>query len=191
MHAVCVFCGSSAGTNPAHREAARSFGTLLARENLTLVYGGGHVGLMGIVADAVLVAGGRVVGVIPRFMIEKELAHTGLTELLVVESMHARKALMAERSDAFVALPGGFGTGDELFEILTWRQLRLHGCPVGILNVDGFFDPLLTWLDRMVADGLLRPSNRSFLEVATTPEEMLRRLRHPTQPTHEEKWYER
>jgi uncharacterized protein (TIGR00730 family) len=191
MQSVCVFCGSSTGTNPSHIEAARSFGTLLAREGLTLVYGGGHVGLMGILADTVLAAGGRVVGVIPQFMMEKELAHTGLTELLVVESMHARKALMAERSDAFVALPGGFGTGDELFEILTWRQLHLHTRPVAILNSDGFFDHLLAWMARMVADGLLRPSNRAFLEVGTTPEEVLGRLRHPTQPAHEEKWFER
>lgn len=188
MKAVCVFCGSSHGSHPGHQEAAREFGAMLAHERLTLVYGGGHVGLMGVIADATLAVGGRVVGVIPQFMMEKELAHPRLTELIVVDSMHTRKAVMAERSDAFVALPGGFGTGDELFEILTWRQLHLHAKPIAVLNSAGYFDALLAWLDRMQADHLLRPSNRQLLRVGNTPSEVLRELRNPG-AMDEEKWF--
>ncbi|HZY83935.1 MAG TPA: TIGR00730 family Rossman fold protein, partial [Gemmataceae bacterium] len=134
MKRVCVFCGSSSGTRPEYAAAARRFGAALAGRGLGLVYGGGHVGLMGALADAVLAAGGEVVGVIPQALVDRELAHGGLTELLVVNTMHERKALMADRADAFAALPGGFGTADELFEILTWAQLGLHAKPVGLLN---------------------------------------------------------
>src|SRR5262245_12742237 len=142
MRRVCVFCGSSAGNRPEYADAARHLGAALARRGLGLVYGGGHVGLMGVVADAVLRAGGEVIGVIPQALVERELAQAGLTRLEVVDTMHQRKARMADLADAFVALPGGFGTCDELFEILTWSQLGLHARPVGLLNVAGFFDPL-------------------------------------------------
>ncbi len=141
MRRVCVFCGSQTGDHPIYADAARQMGKLLAQRHLGLVYGGGNVGLMGVLADAALQAGGEVIGVIPGGLAERELAHAGLTELHVVPSMHARKVLMAEKADVFVALPGGYGTADELFEILTWRQLGLHAKPIGLLNVAGFFDP--------------------------------------------------
>ncbi len=138
MKSVCVFCGASAGEHPAYREAARVFGENLAHEGVELIWGAGNVGLMGAVADAVIAAGGRSYGVIPDFMVERELAHPAATELHVVRTMHERKAMMAERADAFVALPGGFGTLDELFEILTWAQLHLHAKPIGLFNARGF-----------------------------------------------------
>ena len=172
MKSVCVFCGSSSG-GPAYADAARRFGAALARRGLGLVYGGGHVGLMGAVADAVLTAGATAVGVIPRFLVEKELAHRGLTELIVVETMHQRKTVMADRADAFAALPGGFGTADELFEILTWAQLGLHAKPVGLLNTAVFFDPLLSWLDHMVGERFLQPEHRDVVLTAAEPEELL------------------
>jgi uncharacterized protein (TIGR00730 family) len=153
---VCVFCGSAPGENPVFAAAARAFGRLLAARGTTLVYGGGHVGLMGIVADAVLVAGGRVIGVIPERLAERELAHRGLTELFVLPSMHERKAKMASLADAFVALPGGLGTLDELFEIWTWAQLGFHDKPIGLLDVDGFFAPLLELTRHMVEQGFVR-----------------------------------
>jgi uncharacterized protein (TIGR00730 family) len=173
MRTVCVFCGSSAGRVGAYIDAAAAFGRELAARGLGLVFGAGHVGLMGVLADAVLAAGGSAVGVIPSFMVEKELAHRGLTELLVVETMHQRKALMAERSDAFVALPGGFGTLEELFEIVTWGQLGIHRKPVGVLNVGGFFDPLLAWVRRAGAEGFIKQKHLDLLRVALTPAEML------------------
>jgi uncharacterized protein (TIGR00730 family) len=177
MRHVCVFCGSSSGARPEYAEAARRFGTALAGRGLGLVYGGGHVGLMGVLADAALAAGGEVVGVIPQALVDRELAHGRLTELLVVDTMHQRKALMADRADAFAALPGGFGTGDELFEILTWAQLGLHARPVGLLNVAGFFGPLLGWVDLAVREGFLRPEHRDLLVVADEPEALLELLR--------------
>ena len=173
MQNVCVFCGSSPGARPVYADAARRFGTALARRRLGLVYGGGHVGLMGVVADAVLAAGGRAIGVIPRFLEAKELAHRRLTELVVVETMHQRKAVMADRADAFAVLPGGFGTGDELFEALTWSQLGLHAKPVGLLNTDAFFDPLLSWLDHMVRERFLRPEHRALVLTAAEPDGLL------------------
>jgi uncharacterized protein (TIGR00730 family) len=173
MRRVCVFCGSKTGEAERHSEAARQFGEGLARRGLGLVYGGGNIGLMGVLADAVLAGGGSVIGVIPRFMVKRELAHQGLTELLLVDGMHERKALMAEHADAFVALPGGFGTADELFEMLTWRQLHLHNKPIGVLNVGGFFDPLLAWLDVMVAEGFLKRANRELLIVRAQVDELL------------------
>jgi uncharacterized protein (TIGR00730 family) len=155
----------------------------MAARGLGLVYGGGHVGLMGVLADAVLAGGGEVQGVIPRDMVDRELAHAGLTRLHVVETMHQRKALMADLSDAFAALPGGFGTADELFEILTWAQLGLHAKPVGLLNVGGFFDPLLAWADRCVAEGFLRAEHRALLCLAADEEALLARLRDgPSSP---------
>jgi uncharacterized protein (TIGR00730 family) len=173
VRSVCVFCGSSSGSRPEHADSARRLGAALARRGLELVYGAGHVGLMGILADAALAAGGRVVGVIPQALVQRELAHTGLTELRVVRTMHERKALMADRAGAFLALPGGFGTADELFEILTWAQLGIHDRPVGLLNVAGYFNALLAWLDRAVEERFLREQHRRALLVADEPEALL------------------
>jgi uncharacterized protein (TIGR00730 family) len=172
---VCVFCGSRGG-GPIYADAARSLGALLAGRGLALVYGAGHVGLMGVLADAVLAAGGRVVGVIPQGLVDRELAHTGLTELIVVDTMHQRKAVMAERSDAFLALPGGYGTLDETFEILTWAQLGLHAKPVGLLNVAGYFDGLLSWLDHALREGFVKPAHRELLAVDDDAGRLLDRL---------------
>jgi uncharacterized protein (TIGR00730 family) len=173
---VCVYCGSSPGNDPAYSDAARTVGRLLAESGRTLVYGGGHVGLMGVVADAAIAAGGRVIGVIPRSLEEKELAHQGLSELRVVESMHERKAIMADLADAFLALPGGIGTLEELFETWTWCQLGLHAKPCGLLNVAGFYDPLLMLVDRMVESGFIGPAHRSLLLVDFEPVRLLDRL---------------
>ena len=173
MNAVCVYCGSSPGTDPAHAAAARGVGRLLAASGRTLVYGGGHVGLMGAVADAALAAGGRVIGVIPRSLAEKELAHHGLSDLRVVGSMHERKAMMADLADAFLALPGGLGTLEELFETWTWGQLGLHAKPCGLLNVAGFYDPLLALVDHMVAERFVGADHRRLLLVDTDPEKLL------------------
>ena len=188
MRRLCVFCGSSAGGQPEYAEAARQFGSLMVQHGLGLVYGGGHVGLMGVLADAVLQAGGEVIGVIPQAMVERELAHAALTELHVVGTMHQRKALMADLAEGFAALPGGFGTGDELFEILTWAQLGLHTRPVGLLNTAGYFDPLLAWLDRMVAERFLRPEHRRLLLTADRPEMLLNLLLHPPTAEPTGKW---
>ena len=176
MKSICVFCGSATGSRPEYAAAARRLGEAVARRGMELVYGAGHVGLMGVVADAALAAGGRVVGVIPRSLVDRELAHRGLSELYVVDSMHARKALMAERADAFLALPGGYGTLDELFEILTWAQLGIHSKPVGLANVAGYFDPLLAWIDGAVEGGLLRERYRTMLLVGSDVEELLGRV---------------
>jgi uncharacterized protein (TIGR00730 family) len=173
---VCVFCGACVGGPAVYAEAGRRLGALLAGRGLGLVYGAGHVGLMGVLADAALAAGGRVVGVIPQDLVDRELAHTALTELIVVDTMHQRKALMAERSDAFVALPGGYGTLDETFEILTWAQLGLHSKPVGLLNVAGYFDGLLAWLDHAGREGFLRAKHRDLLLVDDEAERLLDRL---------------
>src|SRR5262245_57027339 len=177
VRAVCVFCGSATGVRPEYAEAARQMGSALSRRRLDVVYGAGNIGLMGVLADAALAGGGRVVGVIPRSLVARELAHAGLSELHVVETMHERKALMADKSDAFAALPGGFGTADELFEILTWAQLGIHQKPVGLLNVAGCFAPLLAWMDRLVDDGLLKPAHRALPLVADDPGQLLERLR--------------
>lgn len=188
MRRVCVFCGSNNGVRPEYAAAARRFGAALAARGLGLVYGGGHVGLMGIVADAVLAGGGEVTGVIPHALVAKELAHGRLTALHVTETMHQRKARMADLADGFAALPGGFGTADELFEVLTWAQLGLHARPVGLLNVAGFFDPLLAWLDHTVREGFVRPENRRLLVEATEAEALLGALLawRPAPPA--EKW---
>ena len=188
MKYLCVFCGSSKGGPAIFAEAARRFGHGLAARGLGLVYGGGHVGLMGILADAALQAGGPVIGVIPRSMVERELAHRQLTELHVVETMHQRKALMADRSDGFAALPGGFGTADELFEILTWAQLGLHSKPIGLLNIAGFFDPLLTWLDHCVGQGFLRCEHRELLQISPDAEELFEMLLKTKSPPQIPKW---
>ena len=156
LRRVCIFCGSSPGTNGLYREAARTVGRLLCQRGLELVYGGGNVGLMGAVADGCLQDGGRVIGVIPEALKKKELAHSGLTELRVVGSMHERKALMADLSDAFIALPGGYGTWDEFCEILTWSQLGIQRKACALLNVNGYYDPLLAMADRAVSEGFLK-----------------------------------
>jgi uncharacterized protein (TIGR00730 family) len=176
MRTVCVFCGARTGSDPAFAEAAKRFGAFLGRTGRTLVYGGGHVGMMGILADAALAAGGRVIGVIPQALVDKELAHRSLTELRVVDSMHARKALMAELADGFVALPGGIGTLEELFEIWTWGQLNLHAKPYGLLEVNGFFDPLLAFLDSLVEKGFVRPEHRAMLLVEPDPARLVERM---------------
>jgi uncharacterized protein (TIGR00730 family) len=188
MKTVSVFCGSNSGDDAVYAAHARRLGQALVSRGVDLVYGGGHIGLMGVVADAVLAKGGKVVGVIIRSLVEKEIAHKGLTELHVVETMHQRKELMADRADAFVALPGGFGTGDEFFEILTWRQLGLHAKPIGLLNVAGYFDLLLGWLDHSVREGFVKPKHRELLLVSDNPERLVDMLRSYTAPAGEEKW---
>ena len=167
---ICVFCGSRPGARPEYLACARRLGEVLASRGLRLVYGGSTVGLMGALADAALARGGEVVGVIPRSLVEREIAHLGLTELRVVGTMHERKALMAHLSDAFVALPGGFGTWDELFEIVTWAQLGLHHKPAGLLNVAGYFEPMLEMVRRAVAEGFIAPENEALLRSADEPE---------------------
>jgi uncharacterized protein (TIGR00730 family) len=176
---VCVFCGANAGRDGRFAAAADAFGDALAERGIGLVYGGGGVGLMGAVADAALARGGEVIGVIPRALVDRELAHPGVTRLRVVETLHERKAFMAELADAFAALPGGFGTLDELAEALSWAQLGLHAKPCGVLNVDGYFDGLVAFADHAVACGFLRPEHRALLAVCDTPGELLDRLVRP------------
>ncbi len=178
MKRICVFCGSNAGHDPSYRAEAERLGRLLAGRGIELVYGGGNVGLMGIIADACLGAGGTVIGVIPEALIGKEVAgrvvdHRGLTRLEVVDSMHTRKARMAELADGFIALPGGFGTFEEFCEILTWGQLGFHVKPMGLLNVNGFYDPLLALFERAVAEGFLREENRAMGLAASDIESLL------------------
>lgn len=173
MKSVCVYCGSNSGLRPEYADAARAMGAALARRGVTLIYGGGLVGLMGVIADSCLEAGGEVIGIIPEFLCTKEVAHPGLTEMRVVTSMHERKAAMAEASDAFLALPGGIGTMEELFEIWTWAQLGQHRKPVGVLNAGGYFDGLLAFLDRMTADGFVRPDHRAMLVEGEDPDAVL------------------
>lgn len=173
MRSVCVFCGSNAGTRPEYLKAARALGRGLVEAGIGLVYGGAGVGLMAEVANACLEAGGSVVGVIPRTLVEKELAHSGLDDLRVVGTMHERKALMADLADGFVALPGGLGTLDEMFEILTWAQLGLHDKPCGLLDVDGYYRHLMAFLDHAVSQGFVHPEHRSMLVMAEEPAELL------------------
>lgn len=176
MKRVCVFCGSSKGNSEVFTAAARTLGETLAARGIELVFGGSHVGLMGVVADAVLANGGKVTGVLPRFMEDKELAHPKLTKLHIVETMHERKQLMAELAEGFIALPGGFGTLEEIFEAITWQQLHLHSHPCGLLNVDGYFDALIEFLRGTVAGGFVRPTHFNKLVVAATPAELLDRF---------------
>jgi hypothetical protein len=172
---VCVYCGSSSGNDPRYAATARAFGTALARAGIGVVYGGGRVGLMGAVADAALEAGGEVVGIIPRFLEEREIAHSGV-DLHVVESMHERKQLMSELSDAFVALPGGFGTFEEFFEIVTWVQLRLIEAPCIVANVDGYYDALIALIDGAHAKGFISAKNRAIIESYASLDEVIARL---------------
>ena len=176
MKRICVFCGSNAGARSEYAEAARALATVLAERKLGIVYGGGNVGLMGVLADAALEHGGEVIGVIPQKLVDKEVAHRGVTELLVVETMHERKALMNDLSDAFLALPGGFGTLDEFFEVLTWSQLGFHGKPCALLNVAGYYDGMLAMLDHAVTERFLRPAHRELVIADTDPLRLLQRL---------------
>jgi uncharacterized protein (TIGR00730 family) len=173
---ICVFCGSSFGRKPAYARAARQLGAALASRDLGLVYGGGSIGLMGAVADAALEAGSPVVGVIPRALARREIAHHGLTRLEVVPSMHARKARMARLSDAFLAMPGGIGTLEELFEVLTWGYLGIHAKPTGLLDVGGYWKPLVRLLDHAVEEGFLRPEHRKLVVIDRSPDRLLARL---------------
>lgn len=176
LRRVCVFCGSSTGLRPEYRATAEELASQLARQGIGIVFGGGCVGLMGVVADAALAHGGHVTGVIPTALVARELAHRGLPDLRVVSSMHERKALMAELSDAFVALPGGFGTFEEFCEAVTWTQLGLHRKPCGLLNVGGFYDALLALIDRSAADGFIRAQNRSIVIAHSDPAVLIERL---------------
>ena len=190
MRRVCVFCGSSLGALPEYRAAARALGEALAARGIGLVYGGGSVGLMGALADAVMGAGGATVGVIPRSLWEREVGHTGITDLRVVESMHQRKAMMAELADAFVALPGGLGTMEELFEVWTWGQLGIHAKPFGLLEVAGYYAPLIAFLDHAVRQRFVLPQHRAMMLVDEDPARLLDRLaRHHPPPV--EKWLDR
>ena len=175
MTRICVYCGSSPGGHAAYREAARAVGTALVRANLELVYGGGDVGLMGEVANAVLDAGGAAIGVIPEFLVP-QVSHRALTALHVVPTMHERKQMMADLSDGFIALPGGFGTLEEVIEVLTWAQLGLHRKPCGLLNVAGYFDPLLAWVDAAVKEGFVRPQHRQLFIVSDDASILLEKL---------------
>ena len=179
---INVFCGAAHGDDPVYTAAARALGQGLARRGIDVVYGGGRVGLMGELADAALAAGGRVYGVIPQKLRDLEVGHTGLTELFVVDSMHARKMLMASLSDAFIALPGGFGTLEELFEVVTWCQVGYHHKPVGLLNIAGYYDPLLTFIDHAAAAGFIRPVYRPILQHAPALDALLHQLAHVELP---------
>jgi uncharacterized protein (TIGR00730 family) len=190
MQRLCVFCGSNSGTLPAYIEAAQQLAQALVAHRIGLVYGGGSIGLMGALADAMLVRGGEVFGIVPRPLWEREVGHAGLTDLRIVETMHERKALMAELADGFVALPGGVGTLEEFFEVWTWAQLGLHTKPCGLLNVAGYFDPLLAFLDHALAEQFIRDIHRAMVLVEADPEALLQRLasyRAPSVP----KWLTR
>lgn len=190
LRRICVYCGSSSGSDPAHRAAAHGLGAFLAQQGLGLVYGGGNVGLMGAVADGALSQQGEVIGVIPQSLMEKELGHGGVTSLHVVRSMHERKQLMVDLSDGFIALPGGFGTLDELFETLTWLQLSFHDKPVGILNVGGFFDGLLDFISHMSRSGFLKPEHAACVLVENSPSALLSRM-EDFRPPELGKWIEK
>ncbi len=190
MQRVCIYCGSSPGVNPAYAKAARALARLLAQRGLGLVYGGGHVGLMGMIADSALAAGGEVIGVIPQRLVDAEVAHLGLSTLEVVDSMHSRKARMAELADAFIALPGGLGTLEELFEVWTWGQLGYHAKPLGLLEVNGFYGKLGDFLDHLVAERFVRPQHREMLQIADSPQNLLDAL-NEWRPSAAPKWVDR
>lgn len=190
MKRICVFCGSNNGLQAVYSEAAQTMGVVLSRRGIGVVYGGGSVGLMRVVADTVIKEGCEVIGVIPEALAIKEVAHQGLKDLRIVGSMHERKALMAELSDAFIALPGGYGTLEEFCEVLTWAQLGLHRKPCGILNVKGFYDPLLSFLDHAVSEGFVREVHRSLILVEQDPERLLDKL-IDYQPPALDKWIDR
>jgi uncharacterized protein (TIGR00730 family) len=187
MRRICVYCGSSPGRTAAYAEVAKELARVLVRHEIELVYGGSDKGVMGVLANAALERGGKVHGVIPQILMDKEIAHQGLTELHVVASMHARKTMMAALSDGFIALPGGYGTLEELIEIITWGQLRFHDKPCGLLNVAGYFDHLLAWFDHASAEGFLRRENRNMLLVDADPVGLIQQFERYTAP-HVEKW---
>jgi uncharacterized protein (TIGR00730 family) len=190
LGSVCVFCGSAAGADPIYREMAERLAETLFSRDITLIYGGANVGLMRFIADTMLEQGGRVTGVMPESLVEKEVAHTGLTTMHIVKTIQERKALMAELSDAFIALPGGYGTFDELFEMLSWNQLKLIRKPVGILNISRYFNPLIRQLDRAVEERFLRAEHRDMLIADTDPENLIRKL-ETFIPVEAEKWIDR
>lgn len=187
MQSIAIYCGSSPGFNDLYQQQARLLGSRLVEQGCRVVYGGGKVGLMGAVADGAIAAGGEVIGVIPDFMIPKEVAHNGLTGLIITDSMQTRKLKMHELSDGIITLPGGYGTMEELFEMVTWAQLGLHGKPIGILNINGYYDSLLQMLDKMVEEGFLRLSNREAVLSATTIDELLSKM-EAFDPGYVEKW---
>ena len=187
MRRICVYCGSNVGVRRVYADVAKELADVLVRHEIELVYGGADKGIMGVLADAVLEKGGKVHGVMPQMLVEKEIAHQGLSELHVVASMHARKTMMAALSDGFIAMPGGFGTLEEIIEIITWGQLRFHDKPCGLLNVDGFFDRLLGHLDHASEEGFLREENRSMMLVDPDPVALIQKFERYTAP-HVEKW---
>jgi hypothetical protein len=187
MKRICIFCGSSNGARPVYTQAAQAIGQAIARAGYELVYGGGRVGLMGVVADATLQAGGSVIGVIPTALVEKETQHSGLTQLHVVRSMHERKALMADLADAFIALPGGFGTLDEFCEIITWAQLGYHRKPVCMLNVEGFFDTFMAFIDFTVNEGFIKPQHHNLIVIEGDARRLIEKLT-TYQPPLTDKW---
>ncbi|NPV93050.1 MAG: TIGR00730 family Rossman fold protein [Firmicutes bacterium] len=187
MRRVCVFCGSSPRTDPRYRQAAERLGRLLAEEGLTVVYGGARIGLMGAMAEATLQQGGKVIGVIPQALVDREIAHPDLTELHIVKSMHQRKALMAELADGFIALPGGLGTLEEFCEVLTWAQLGMHQKPCGMLNLDGYYQHLIEFFDHAVSECFFSPENRSMILIEQEPGLLLQRMRS-YRPGQMEKW---
>ncbi len=187
MKAVCVYCGSSPGASPIYTEAARAFGRALVAADLGLVYGGGKVGLMGVIADTVMAEGGRAIGVIPELLVNKEVGHEGLSELHVVPDMHHRKKMMADLSDAFVAMPGGAGTLEELFEVYTWAQLGYHHKPVAVLNIDGFYDPLIALLRHTVREGFMRQTYLDLLQMDSDPAALIAKLERYRAPA-QDKW---
>jgi uncharacterized protein (TIGR00730 family) len=177
IKSLCIYCGASAGASPRYAQAARALARAMAEDNIALVYGGGNVGLMGVIADEVLRFGGDVTGVIPRALVEREVGHQGLTRQFIVKDMHERKAMMAELSDGFIALPGGMGTLEELFEMLTWSQLGIHAKPVGLLNVDGYYDHLIGFLRHAEAEGFIRPPHGALMMVESGIDALLRRFK--------------
>jgi len=185
---ICVYCGSSVGARPAYKEAAQRLGELMAERGIGLVFGGGCIGLMGVIADAVLGKGGEAIGVIPQSLVRREIGHGGVTKLHVVETMHQRKALMADLSDAFIALPGGYGTLEEICETITWSQLGIQQKPCGLLNIENYWDGMLQFLDHAVEEEFVRPENRPLVLVASSPEGMLETLMDWAPPAHIEKW---
>lgn len=187
LKSICIFCGSSKGFSPKYEAVSKQLGKQLAEQNIEIIYGAGNVGLMGVVADAALDAGGKVVGIIPDFLKKWEVYHENLTELIVTETMHQRKWIMDERSDSVIVLPGGFGTLDELFEILTWGQLQLHEKPIGILNIDGFYDPLLGHINNMVKEGFVKEVNLDLFVVANSIDALLDKMCN-TKSTKTGKW---
>ena len=187
---LCIFCGSAVGARASYTEAAQRLGALLAKRGIGLVYGGGNVGLMGVIADTVMAAGGTAIGVMPRNLIAREIGHAGITELRVVDTMHQRKALMADLSSAFIALPGGYGTFDEFFEVVTWTQLGLHRKGCGLLNIEGYYDPFVAMLDRAVAEGFIKSENRALVLDDASADRLLDRVL-AFHPPATEQWLDR